>query len=405
MTDLIPRARRQLGVSIDRPDVSTLTNLDRVHASIYKDPEIFEMESERIFHKTWIFVAHTSEIPNPGDWKNTHIGRQPVIASRREDGGVSVMLNRCRHRGTTVCEGRLGHSKRFRCPYHAWVYDGSDGRLVGVPYKQGYDDGFCVEELGLIHVARVDEYCGLIFASLDHDVVDLPEYLGNVKPYIEEFFGQGAGRQLKVTPGINQNVYPGNWKFQLENSMDNYHVPVVHKIFMDNRHGTTSYPPNDTRRTRDLGGGHGALYRKAFSDEPTDDTPTGFNALIFPSLVIINVQLRVIYPLDVNHTKVELLPLIIDGASDEENAKRMRLHEDFFGPAGFGTPDDAEAVMRRTPLGMQADTGDDWVYFARGVTTDEPEEGGVLAGAVTYETAQRGFYKGWREYMVGEDLR
>ena len=54
--------------------------------SLYYDPAIFETELERIFYKTWIWVAHESELPNPGDFRTTTIGRQPVIVVRDKTG-------------------------------------------------------------------------------------------------------------------------------------------------------------------------------------------------------------------------------------------------------------------------------------------------------------------------------
>ncbi|HVA24347.1 MAG TPA: Rieske 2Fe-2S domain-containing protein, partial [Chloroflexota bacterium] len=94
----------------------------RVRTDVYTDPAIFELEMRRIFETTWVYVAHESEIPNPGDYVSTSIGLQPVIASRGDDGQVHVLLNRCRHRGSAVCRLERGHAEQFKCPYHGWVY-------------------------------------------------------------------------------------------------------------------------------------------------------------------------------------------------------------------------------------------------------------------------------------------
>ena len=75
---------------------------DRIAPSLYYDPALFEAELERIFYKTWIWVAHESELPNPGDFRTTTIGRQPVIVVRGKSGSINVLQNRCRHRGATV---------------------------------------------------------------------------------------------------------------------------------------------------------------------------------------------------------------------------------------------------------------------------------------------------------------
>ncbi len=49
------------------PDMlARLIEPGRVHRSVYTDPDIFELEMERIFGRTWIFVGHDSQIPNGG---------------------------------------------------------------------------------------------------------------------------------------------------------------------------------------------------------------------------------------------------------------------------------------------------------------------------------------------------
>ena len=54
----------------------------RIHVDAYTDAEVFDFEMERIFSQWWVYVAHTSEIVERGDYKTTFMGRQPVIVSR-----------------------------------------------------------------------------------------------------------------------------------------------------------------------------------------------------------------------------------------------------------------------------------------------------------------------------------
>src|SRR4051812_41245467 len=82
----------------------------RVHSAAYTDPEIFALELERIFECGWVYVGHESEIPAPGDYCTSVIGTQPVIVSRGADGMVHVLLNRCRHRGSTLTREERGHA-------------------------------------------------------------------------------------------------------------------------------------------------------------------------------------------------------------------------------------------------------------------------------------------------------
>ena len=102
-------------------DYSELIQSDRISGRVYYDPAIFREELEKIWSREWVYVAHESEVPQPGDYVTRQIGLQPVIVSRDEDGKVHLLLNRCMHRGNTVCQSDCGNSHAFRCAYHGWT--------------------------------------------------------------------------------------------------------------------------------------------------------------------------------------------------------------------------------------------------------------------------------------------
>ena len=103
-----------------------------VDRRIFSDQEIYELELERIFARAWNFMAHDSQIPNPGDFVMTYIGEDRVIAVRDIEGNAQVLVNSCRHRGNAICRAEEGHATSFMCTYHGWTYD-LKGALVGVP--------------------------------------------------------------------------------------------------------------------------------------------------------------------------------------------------------------------------------------------------------------------------------
>jgi phenylpropionate dioxygenase-like ring-hydroxylating dioxygenase large terminal subunit len=173
---------------------------DRIHASLYTDPQIFADEMERIFHRGWVFVGHASEIPNPGDFVTRPLGTQPAILVRGAAGTLSVLLNRCRHRGTMVCAAERGTTKTFACPYHGWTYDLS-GALFGVPYPGGYDASFDKSTRGLVHAPRVATYRDFVFASLRADGITLEEHLGKATKLID--------RSCDLSPEARSSSRPG----------------------------------------------------------------------------------------------------------------------------------------------------------------------------------------------------
>ena len=86
-----------------------------------------------MFARSWLFVGHESQIPNPGDFFVSSMGEESVILCRDRAGEIHVFLNSCRHRGMKVCRYDEGSTAVFTCPYHGWSYS-TDGKLVGVPY-------------------------------------------------------------------------------------------------------------------------------------------------------------------------------------------------------------------------------------------------------------------------------
>jgi nitrite reductase/ring-hydroxylating ferredoxin subunit len=208
-------------------DYKSLVQDDRIHASLYTDPRIFADELERIFHRGWVFVGHTSEIPRPGDFVTRHIGTEPVIVVRGRDGGVSVLVNRCMHRGTMLCATERGNARTFTCPYHGWTYDVS-GDLRGVPYPGGYES-FDKSEHGLARAPRVSSYRGFVFASLGADGITLAEHLGAATRLIDRSCDLSPAGEIELSAGWVKHRCAGNWKMLPENDSDGYHLGFVHQ--------------------------------------------------------------------------------------------------------------------------------------------------------------------------------
>ena len=140
-----------------------------VHRDAFIDPGVFALEMQTVFSHTWVFVGHGSQIPQPGDYVTTTVGDQPVVMVRQWDGGISVLHNRCAHKGVKVAGREHGNTgKFFRCPYHAWTYQ-LDGAVLAIPLKNGYEShGLAGTEaaqgmaaVGAVHVYRDFVFCRL----------------------------------------------------------------------------------------------------------------------------------------------------------------------------------------------------------------------------------------------------
>ena len=131
----------------------------RVHRSTMTSQELHQLELERVFMKSWLYVGHESEIPKPGDYLRRSVGGWPVMFVRGKDGVPRVFLNTCPHRGALVCRQDRGNANQFQCFYHAWTFN-NQGELVGTPEEEGYAAGFDPKERSLVPPPRSGELPG-----------------------------------------------------------------------------------------------------------------------------------------------------------------------------------------------------------------------------------------------------
>jgi anthranilate 1,2-dioxygenase (deaminating, decarboxylating) large subunit len=403
---------------------------DRFHTSLYTDAQIFEAEITRIFENGWVWVAHDSELPDNGAFKSTVIGRQPVIVTRDQTGAVHVLLNRCRHRAAAVCELETGKAARFMCPYHGWTY-GLDGRLLTVPYDEGYGANLRKEDFPLYSV-RAERYAGFWFASLNPDAEPLINFLGEATHWIDLFVKQSVDWPLTVI-GSHKFEFDGNWKVPLENTTDGYHLPVVHNSYLRFMESETADRLGQVMRDkalycRGLGNGHsvGVFDTSAVDLEDLHESETpphykglerelletlpaktvarvlravggvGFNLNLFPNLALSGAFFRELRPIAVDKTEVRHIALGMKGGPAAANRARLRIHEQFQGPAGLGSSDDREAWER---VARGAKSGRDaWVMLNRGLNREQIIDGRPVSHA-TDETGMREVYARWKKVM------
>jgi phenylpropionate dioxygenase-like ring-hydroxylating dioxygenase large terminal subunit len=423
-----------MGIARTAINYDELVKDDRVHGRVYTDPAIFEEEMDEIFSRGWVYVGHAGEIPRPGDFRVTDIGRQSVIMVRDDDGRVQLLMNRCAHRANAVCQVERGNAKMFRCAYHGWTYR-NNGDLASVTYQDRYDASFLKEDHGLLKAPRMGMYRGFVFGSMSPAGITLDEHLGQrVKEQIDLFVDLSPEGELDVTAGAHKYGYRANWKFQVENSMDGYHGNFVHQSFFENVRRRTGVNLTDLgtsqslAETRDLGNGHVMIdfrpYNKANGSRmrvmmPTSDsgkaywdalvarhgqarteellTARGTHLLVFPNLILIGVQIRVVRPIKIAETEVFLYPTFLTGAPHELNVARLRGHEAFYGPAGGGATDDLE-MFERNQIGLTARV-DPWLVLARGRQQEYQDVDHAIVGQITDEVTQRGIWRQWKKIM------
>lgn len=422
-------------------DIASLVEPGRVHRRVYTDPDIFELEMERIFGRAWLYVGHASQVPRPGDYITTELGRQPVVMTRHHDGRVQVLLNRCTHRGAKVVNERKGHAERLVCCYHGWNFD-TDGKLMAVPVPEGCGEGFDREDFHLARAPRVGEYRGFVFASLSRKGPSFEDHIGPVKGNIDDLVDRAPDGELALDAGMHRYVFDGNWKLQVENVLDSYHVPFGHASTVNKQGVQFSRREGDQkgaevietkkqqtsgswrdRKSYTTGNGHGwtsntALnegkrsspvydeYKRALAAKVGDEraaqilTPRLHNSLIYPNMSImgLNIHVRVIKPIAVDRTEVTIFPIRLIGAPEAMNASNIRLLNVTHSAASFVQTDDLES-FERVQEGLQSRLTD-WVDISRGLGAEEPDRAlNATRGLATHEMVVRAQYKAWSGYM------
>jgi phenylpropionate dioxygenase-like ring-hydroxylating dioxygenase large terminal subunit len=404
---------------------------DRVHSSLYTDPAVWEAELERIWYRTWVYVGHESEVPEPNDYVLKSIGPQPVIMSRDRQGEIHLLLNRCSHRANLVCDAPKGNSSAFRCPYHGWTF-ANTGALLGYPFSSGYGGRELKSELGLARVPRMDSYQGFVFGSFAPDGPSLAEHLGAAAGEIDRLVRLSPEGRVQLSAGWLQHKVRANWKMLLENETDGYHPQFVHaSIFAVADSGIGElYGEKSTAVCRDLGGGHTendlrpefrrlgeplrwfgttperlpdyvTRMRAAYGDDAERILVEGSpHVMIFPNLFIAEIQIFVLQPVAVDETVQHVTAIQFAGAPDF-NRRMLQQTIGSVGPAGFLLADDSE-MYERNQRGVQV-RRPEWLVLKRGLHRERLDECGHTVGDATDEVPMRAMWAHYRSLM--EDRR
>jgi PAH dioxygenase large subunit len=351
-----------------------------VSREAFLSQDVYAQEIARIFNRNWIFLAHESEIPNPGDYVSRRLGKAPVVVVRGKDGQVHAVLNSCRHRGSKVCRAESGNVRRFVCPYHGWTYE-TDGKLLTTTFDKHFPADMDFSQWGLVRVPKLDSYHGLIFGSWDKDAVSLPDYLGDFRWYLDPFVARSPQGMEVLAPPHRWRVR-ANWKVGALNFIgDSQHVFTTHV-------GPLTLNPLRSARAGLAGaaadlsyqviteGGHGAtlsylqpgLPEEAYRLNAPDLEPLYDQVLppdqrdilrrlktcvgtVFPNLSFIETKanvrekaviLRQWHPISGTETEILSWVLAEREASPEYKASVLRNGVDNFGISGIFEQDDVE---------------------------------------------------------------
>lgn len=424
--------------------ISDLVNADAslVSRRCWSDPHVYALEKRGIFGRSWLFLGHESQIPNPGDFVQAYMAETPIILSRGTDGYLYANVNSCTHRGLPVCRADHGNTKRFICPYHNWSYS-VEGNLVTIPQESELCNTPDKAQLGLKRVPRVESWRGLVFGCFDEQIEPLESYLGDMRFYLDAFIDRFAGG-IEFLGAPHRWVINANWKLPVENQLgDVNHGAFLHSAII---------PREAQDLIEELGlsvvprPGHGATFRLMPEDSPVDDIAWGMEGLggmfggdevqeylreiqaqatarvgdirarmkgltygIYPNLSFLwsNTSFKVSHPRGPG--KVEYWSWAVVPADAPEHIKKILRtnYSSFFGPGGILEQEDSEVWIQQFQ-GSNIDYADDRPYYyglGLGEEKAHPELPGLVS-VTANEFYARHFYARWRdELQAVEDIR
>ncbi|MEJ8810944.1 aromatic ring-hydroxylating dioxygenase subunit alpha [Variovorax ureilyticus] len=424
--------------------IRALVQDDRVHRDIYLSEEIFALEQERFFANTWLYVGHTSQVPNPGDFYSLELAGRPVMMVRQADGNVRVLYNRCAHKGARLVSDECGNTgKFFRCPYHAWTYK-LDGAPLAIPLKNGYEGTRlkeCESGRGLSELKHVAIYRDFVFARIADEGPEFHEYFGEVLGAIDNMVDRSPEGKLNAAGGVMRNIIHCNWKMYLENINDTVHPMSTHESATQAAdalwQGRAADEPKpmameqilpfgsgydffDKMGGRVFANGHSVLgvnfsihsnyaqlpdYEAAMREAHGDERAIEIlqrspqNSVLFPSLSVKGSPqaIRVIRPLSANRTLIEAWAFRAAGAPDLLFERAMTYNRLVFSPMSIVAHDDVH-LFESIQVGLHAE-GNEWVSLHRNFDPGELSQASITTNG-TNELLMRNQFRAWAKFMT-----
>ncbi len=407
---------------------------------IYSDQAVYDQEMERIFGRCWLFLAHESQIPKPGDFFRTYMGEDDVLVIRQEDMGIKAFINSCTHRGNRLVRADRGNMRAFACNYHGWAF-GIDGSLATVPLeREVYFNEINKDQFRLVPVDRVASYHGLVFGCFDKDAPSLDDYLGDMRWYLDaalDAFPDGTA----LIGATQKVILHTNWKLPVENVCgDGYHLGWSHAGAMkatqsgdlsgftvgntgvDLEGGMSVAGLNGNSVLASLDGVSGyafypepALALKYLNENRAKVVArlgkfrgekiwgSQLNMTVFPSLQFLPGLnwFRVYHPKGPGKIEMWTWAIVEKNMPDELKQQILDNVSLTFGPAGLFDNDDGDNLASCTSQSRGWRTAQMPVYTNMAIGHSGKREGlpGDIASGIVSEHNQRYFYRRWQEHM------
>jgi hypothetical protein len=125
-----------------------------------------------------------------------------------------------------------------------------------------------------------------------------------------------------------------------------------------------------------------------------------FNNLVWPNISVNSrfAAMRVVRPLAVNHTVVDVVCFRLDGAPEEMHQLTLQFVNLAASPASLVASDDLE-IFERCQRGLASGTNE-WIDMRRGVLADRRQADGSIVSGGTSELPMRHQFETWKTWMA-----
>jgi phenylpropionate dioxygenase-like ring-hydroxylating dioxygenase large terminal subunit len=179
------------------------------------------LESERIFSRTWAYAGLTSDIESSDDYLRIPVAGHDVIVQNL-GGRPRAFINACSHRHSLIHTEPRGR-RPLVCPYHGWAYD-HEGIPTRIPSREEFPEVMANPKAFGLRSVALDCAGKFIFVKVEPGGPGLAEFLGEAANFLEKVSGSLVRPLDEFSTTMNCN-----WKIALENSLEGYHVPMVHR--------------------------------------------------------------------------------------------------------------------------------------------------------------------------------
>ncbi len=358
-------ARRTLHL-LDKRSTTLAPHILEEPVEGYSSPEQFHLERRAIFNRYPMFMGLSCELAAPGSWMTSDASGTPMLLTRDGSGKVRAFLNMCQHRGVRVVDGRGEGTRRFVCPFHAWVYD-LEGELVGVPGAEGFTE-MCRGERGLVELPAEERY-GMIFASANAEApFSIDSHLGELAAHFASF---GFETWTPIVP-VHPHQVTANWKVIWGTHCETYHFAHLHR----NTAGPLAYGYTSVA---DFYGDHALMtstmrsidHLRALPESewrPVADGHINFNYRLFPNLSISVVQDRLeiyaVYP-EQSIDRTVSLHYTYQREPPKSEDERKRVGDQVYWACQSVVDKEDYAVAARTEPGLRSPSAPETLVFGR----------------------------------------